>query len=457
MNNPIISVSGVRGIVGESLTPDIVLKFGISYGTYIKGDKKIVFGKDTRITGDMVVNALISGLLSVGCEVTYLGIAPTPTVQFLTRKLNFDGGIVVSASHNPIEWNAFKFYKKGGMLFDNSDNKKLLEIFNQKKYDFIDWRKYKKLNYDTKLPELHIKEVLSFIQNISAIKSKKFKVALDSCNAAGSFLTPMLLKELNCDLKTIYTSPNGYFPHNPEPIKNNLKDIIKFMKKNKCDVGFVQDSDADRLAVLDEYGNFISEEYTLALAVYYILSEYDNINFLKKNYTKTVVTNLSTSKMIDDIASKFKVKVYRTPVGELNVAKEMITRKSVIGGEGNGGVIFPPVNYGRDSFSGIAIILQLLAKSNLKLSKILNQLPKYYMIKTKFNIKNIDVKKLFEKIKKELPTKRINKDDGLKFEFDDSFVHIRVSNTEPIIRVVAEAPKKEKVKKLVEVIEKCVG
>jgi len=267
MSTLIASISGIRGIVGETITPEVVSKFAMAFGTYIKGGKRVVIGGDTRITGDMVKSAAVSGLLATGCEVIDIGIAPTPTVQFLVRKLNLEGGIVISASHNPIQWNALKFYKKGGTLLNKKDNVKLMEILKSEKFAIVKWNKYKKLTHQPELTELHIREVLKSIQNINKIKEAKFKVALDSCNASGSYITPRLLEVLNCKVNGIYTKPDGYFPHNPEPNKKNLKDIVNFMSSKKYDAGFVQDSDADRLAVLDNNGNFLSEEYTVALAV----------------------------------------------------------------------------------------------------------------------------------------------------------------------------------------------
>ncbi len=455
MNRLITSISGIRGIIGKSLTPDIITKFTMAFGTYIKGNKKIIIGRDTRITGDMVKNAVISGLLATGCEVIDIGIAPTPTLQFLVRKLNFDGGIIISASHNPIEWNALKFYKKRGLLLNKNDNEHLRKILNAHKFKLVPWNKYKKVYYNPALTEMHIRHIIKSLNFINKIKSKRFKIALDSCNAAGSFITPQFLKMLNCKVKALYTSPDGYFPHNPEPNTKNLKDIIKFIKKDgKCDIGFAQDSDADRLSVIDENGNFLSEEHTIALAIYYILSIYDKTYKLKKRYNKSVVINLSTSRMIEDIAKRFNARVYRTPVGEINVAEKMIQTKSVIGGEGNGGVIFPEVNYGRDSLVGIGLILEFIATTGLPISLILKDLPSYVMLKTKFSIENLPVKKILSRISKDFFSGKINKQDGIRCEFDDFWFHIRVSNTEPIVRLVIEAKNKKILNSVLESLKK---
>lgn len=450
MNNLIISISGIRGIVGESLTPDIITKFAMAFGSYIGGKKRVIIGRDTRITGDMVKSGVISGLLATGCEVIDIGIAPTPTVQFLVRSLNFDGGIVISASHNPIQWNALKLYKKAGLLFEKNDNQRFMKLFESEKFDLVSWKKYKKVLNKPELVDLHIKQVLKSLKNIYKIKKKKFKIALDSCNASGSFITQNLLKKLNCKIKGLYVTPDGYFPHNPEPNTKNLKDIIRFMQKGSYNIGFAQDSDADRLAVLDENGNFLSEEYTVALATYYVLSIYDKTPKLKNRYTKSVVVNLSTSRMVDDVAKRFNAKVYRTPVGEINVARKMLGTKSVIGGEGNGGVIFPEVNYGRDSLAGIGLILELLATTDLPLSRILAQIPSYVMLKTKFNVENLNLQKILNKIEKDFPDAKINRDDGIRCEFDDFWFHIRGSNTEPIVRLIVEAKNKKILNETVE-------
>ncbi len=454
MSTLIASISGIRGIVGETITPEVVSKFAMAFGTYIKGGKRVVIGGDTRITGDMVKSAAISGLLATGCEVIDIGIAPTPTVQFLVRKLNLEGGIVISASHNPIQWNALKFYKKGGTLLNKKDNVKLMEILKSEKFAIVKWNKYKKLTHQPELTELHIREVLKSIQNINKIKEAKFKIALDSCNASGSYITPRLLEDLNCKVNGLYTKPDGYFPHNPEPNKKNLKDIVNFMSSKKYDAGFVQDSDADRLAVLDNNGNFLSEEYTVALAVHFILSIYDKSAELKKRYNKSIVINLSTSRTVEDIAKGFNAKVYRTPVGEINVAEKLIKTRSVIGGEGNGGVIYPEVNFGRDSLAGIGIILDLLAYSKEKLSDILGRFPKYSMMKTKFNIEGLSPDKIFKLLEKDFGDGKINKEDGMRFDFDDYWFHIRKSNTEPIVRLIIEAKSKNLLDRMMRRLER---
>ncbi|MBU1076349.1 MAG: phosphoglucosamine mutase, partial [Spirochaetes bacterium] len=288
------------------------------------------------------------------------------------------------------------------------------------------------------LADKHLDRVLKSISFKEKILKKRFKVALDSCNASGSHITPKLLKMLGCEINGLYITPDGKFPHRPEPNAANLKEMTRFMKKRKLDVGFAQDSDADRLAVFDEKGNFLSEEHTLALAVYYILSIYDKTSKFKK-YNRSVVVNLSTSRMIDDVAKIFNAKVFRTPVGEANVAAKALSTKSVIAGEGNGGVILPFVNNGRDSLTGIALILDYMAHSEEKISSLLNKIPAYTMFKTKFNIENVNIKKVLNNIKKTYRSGKTDERDGIKIDFKDHWFHIRLSNTEPIVRLVIEA------------------
>lgn len=453
MSSLIVSVSGIRGIIGENLTPDIAVRFALAFGSFIKGKKKVIIGSDTRITGDMMKHAIISGLLGTGCEVIDIGIAPTPTVQYIVKALKADGGIVISASHNPIEWNALKLYKKGGILLNKKEGELIKNIFSKNTFQYVKWNKFKKAVKNESLTHKHIEAVLKSLNFKNKIIKNKFKVALDSCNASGSFITPELMKRLGCTVKGLYITPDGYFPHKPEPNTKNLKEMIAFMKKNKTSVGFAQDSDADRLAVFDEKGNFLSEEHTTALAVYYIFSIYNKISRLKK-FNKSVVVNLSTSRMIDDIAKMFKAKVYRTAVGEINVVEKCIKTRSVIAGEGNGGVIFPLVNYGRDSLAGIGLILDYMAYSEEKISTLLEKIPSYVMFKTKFNIANVNINKILKSIKKEYFSGKKNEQDGLKIDYSDFWFHIRMSNTEPIVRLIIEAKTRQVLNKIYKDLKK---
>ncbi len=449
----IISVSGIRGIIGETLTPDIALRFALAFGSFIKAKKKVIIGRDTRITGEMMASAVISGLVGTGCEVIDIGIAPTPTVQFLVKTLNADGGIVISASHNPVEWNALKLYKKGGILLNKKEGESVKKIFSNNSFQYVKWNKYKNVVKNEALAGKHVDRVLDSLIFKNKIVNKKFTVGLDSCNASGSFITPELLNKLGCTIKGLFIKPDGLFPHDPEPNMKNLQQMINFIKKNKVDAGFAQDSDADRLAVLDENGDFLSEEYTLALAVYYILSIYDKTKKLKK-YSKSVVVNLSTTRMIDDIAKIFNAKVYRTPVGEINVVEKMIKTKSVIGGEGNGGVIFPPINYGRDSLAGIGLILDYMAYSGEKLSCLIKKIPSYVMLKTKFSTTGADISRILKSIEKKYSSGKINRLDGIKIDLPDGWFHIRSSNTEPVVRLIIEAKNKKILNNILQELKK---
>lgn len=440
MGELIVSVSGIRGIVGENLFPETAQRFGLAFGTFLKGRRRVVVGTDTRLTRHMMKSAVISGLLGTGCDVIDVDIAPTPTVQFLVRDMKLDGGIVISASHNPIEWNALKLYKRGGVLLNRQEGEAVKKIFEKNRFAYVTWEGTRTLVSDPALAGRHVKRVLESV-DAGLIRKKKFKVALDSCNASGSFITRDLLEQFGCQVRGLYVTPDGLFPHSPEPNMNSLQDMVRFMKKGRYDIGFAQDSDADRLALLDENGRFLSEEYTLALAVRYVLSEYEK-NRKFKRYKKSVVVNLSTSRMIEDIAAEFNARVFRTSVGEINVVEKLMSSQSVIGGEGNGGVIFPEVNFGRDSLAGIGLVLNQLARSGEKLSVLLERIPRYIMVKTKFNVEHMNIRHIVARIKNDFSKGEIDEQDGIKISFPDYWVHMRSSNTEPILRLIIESKNK---------------
>ncbi|MCK4423012.1 MAG: phosphoglucosamine mutase, partial [Candidatus Omnitrophica bacterium] len=346
------------GIVGRSLTPELLTRLGAAFGTYMKAGH-IVIGRDTRTSGDMVKYSVFSGLLSTGCNITDIDISTTPSCQIMIEELGADGGIVISASHNPIEWNALKLFKSNGMYLNKEESKEFFDIYHKGNFLKAEWNQLKDLETDVSTVRRHLKKVLKHI-DIEKIRRRKFKVALDSCNGAGSTITPILLEKLGCQVVSIHCLPNGLFPHNPEPIFINLGDLSKLVKKTKADIGFAQDADADRVAIITEKGQILSEEYSLSMTTQYRLSQ-------KKG---TVVVNLSTSRAIDDIADSYGVPVIRTAVGEINVAEKLKEVNGVIGGEGNGGVIDPRVHYGRDSLAGIVIMLEYLACEKEPISKL---------------------------------------------------------------------------------------
>jgi len=434
-----ISVSGIRGVVGESLTPEIILKFSSAFGMLCKSGK-VVLGRDTRVSGEMVRSAAISGLLSTGCEVIDLGVCATPTVEIAVEGLKAGGGIIITASHNPIEWNALKFVGPDGIFLNERDGKKLTELIEKDKIKHGGWDKLGKVKFDDSWTEKHIREVLrlSYI-NLQKIRKRKFRVALDCVNGAGGVISPLLLRALGCKVIELNCKPDGKFAHNPEPVPRNLTSLCQAVRKHKADLGFANDPDVDRLAIVSEGGVPLGEEATLALATRFVLNRKPNSN---------VVANISTSRMIDDIAEEYDSKVYRTKVGEAHVARQLRKVKGLIGGEGNGGVILPEFHYGRDALVGMALLLQYLAESEKPISQLSSALPRYFMIKRKAKLsKNFD--KNLVKLKKSFSRGRINPLDGIRIDFEDSWLHVRKSNTEPLVRVIAEARSKKEASDLI--------
>lgn len=436
-DNLIFSISGLRGIVGDGLTPELVVKYASAFGYLSKG--KIVIGRDTRNTGEMIKNLVISSLVAAGCEVIDLGICPTPTVELAVLDLKAQGGIVITASHNPIEWNALKFINSEGMFITEQEKNRIEKLVQNQKIKFASWDKIGKVNKDSFQIEKHISKILnlSLVQK-EKIREKRFKVVIDCVNGAGSFASPILLEKLGCEVIKINCENTGAFPHPPEPVPANLTQLCDAVRQYQADIGFANDPDADRLAIVSEKGEAIGEEYTLVLATNYVLSK-------KRG---PVVVNLSTTKMIDDIARIYNSPVHRTKVGEANVGLKLKQVKGVIGGEGNGGVILPELHYGRDALVGLALILSYLAESRLTVSQAIEQIPKYYMLKKSFPI-NKDFEKLLHKFKAKYRKSSMNTRDGLRIDLPDGWLHIRKSNTEPIARVIAEAQDKTKVEELV--------
>jgi len=413
------SISGIRGIVGKTLTPQTVISHTKAFLELLKA-KRIVIGRDSRPTGVNIAEMVCGVCTLCGVEVMDAGLATTPTVELLVEQFKADGGIIVTASHNPIEWNALKFLNSRGMFLGPSEVKELFtraDAFGKK--DSIP-------NGD----EIHIKATIALpYVDTQKIKERKFKVAVDAVNGAGSFALPKLLELLDCEVVKVHCEPNGIFPRGAEPLQENLSYLSKVVKENKCDIGFALDPDADRCAIVSEKGEPIGEEYTLAIAAETVL----------ERDAKPISINLSTSRMCEDLAEKFGTTCYRAAVGEINVSLDMIEHHSVVGGEGNGGVILPALHYGRDSLVSAALVLDLLARQNIKVSDWVKSHPSYAMLKKKFEIKN-DVSLAMEKAEKAFEGWKADKRDGLWLGKEKSFVHLRASNTEPVIRIIAEAP-----------------
>ncbi|MFH1539558.1 MAG: phosphoglucosamine mutase, partial [bacterium] len=360
-----ISISGVRGVIGDTLTPELLSSFSESFGTYLDGGL-VVIGRDTRTSGEMVSYAVVAGLTSSGCAVIDLGIVPVPTVQMMVRHFRARGGIAITASHNPAQWNALKFIRDDGCFLNNHQARDLLGIYHQGEVRRAPAGMIPSPLKVQGTTKLHAEAI---IEKFGKLKGKKLRVAVDCVNGAGSVMSPGFLRELGCDVVELHTEPDGHFPRPPEPLPQNLKKLCETVRKEKADIGFAQDADADRLAIVDERGKPIGEEYTLAIAV----------DFVLRREKGTVVVNLSTSRAIDDIAANHKCKIVRTKIGEINVVERMKSEDAVIGGEGNGGVIYPAVNYGRDSFVGMAIVLHHVKQSRKKISALAASLPQYKM------------------------------------------------------------------------------
>jgi phosphomannomutase len=436
------SVSGIRGIVGSEFNPAVILNFAARFGEF-KG-KKIIVGRDSRSSGIAIKNAVISGLLGVGADVIDIDLTSTPTLLYNVKKLKASGGIVITASHNPEEWNALKLVGERGEFLSKEEAEKFYSL-EKENTSWVSAKKYGKLEIYKEAVENHIKGVLSISRiNPELIKRKKFKVALDCVNGGASFAFQEFLAALDVDIYPVFCEGNGIFKRIPEPREENLKDLANKVKETGADLGFATDPDGDRIAIVTEKGIPTSEEYTIVLATRAILSK-------KKG---PVVVNLSTTRSVEDLARRAGVPFYRSPVGEANVVKMMKEKKAIIGGEGNGGVINPEIQYTRDGMGAMALILQYLSEEKKPISELINGLPRYEIIKEAMKIKDInEVEKILEKIKKKNKNKNIDLSDGIRLTENNRWVHIRRSGTEPILRIIAEAPTKEGARELIELIK----
>jgi phosphomannomutase len=445
----IITVSGLRGIVGENLTPQVAADYGRAFGTFLRSkfsdaDKLTVcMGRDSRPSGQSLASAVTSGLMTVGINVIDLGIVTTPTVGIMVKHLACAGGIVITASHNPLPYNGIKLLLDNAMAPPPDVAEQIKICFEIRDFFSDDQLKPGKISSNDKADDIHIAKVLRIV-DAKAIAQKQFKVVLDSVNGAGGRPGVKLLTALGCKITPMNTEPTGIFAHTPEPTAENLTSLCDAVKKAHADIGFAQDPDADRLAIVDETGAYIGEEYTLALAAKLIFSK----------QTGNAAANLSTSRMIDDIAKATGGQVIRTPVGEANVASAMIKNNCIIGGEGNGGVIDLRIGPIRDSLVAMAFTLQLLAQTGKTVSQLVGEIPRYSMTKYKFPADKPKVKRILDAVKKLFPDAKIDSSDGFRFDFPDAWIHIRSSNTEPIVRVIAEAKDKAAAAKYIDAVLK---
>ncbi|OQX99350.1 MAG: phosphoglucosamine mutase [Bacteroidetes bacterium 4572_128] len=451
------SISGIRGTIGGkvngNLTPIDIVKFTSSYGEFIKNKNfnknnlKIIVGRDARISGEILNSLIINTLLSLSFEVVDLGLSTTPTVEMAVVKHKANGGIILTASHNPREWNALKLLNEKGEFLSAKEGEFILEIaekedFNFSKIDFLG----KKTFYKNSIND-HIDEILKLeLVDISLIKKANFHVVIDAVNSTGGIALPLLLEKLGVKkIEKLYCEPNGEFPHNPEPIPENLTEISKVIIEKNADIGFVVDPDVDRLAIVCEDGSMFGEEYTLVAVSDYVLQN-------KKGNT---VSNLSSTKALKDITEKYNCNYFSSAVGEVNVVEMMKNKNAVIGGEGNGGIIYPELHYGRDAILGIALFLTFLAKENIKCSELRSKYPNYFISKNKIKLnEKINTNEILKKIYDIYKNKNleISLIDGVKINFENSWVHLRKSNTEPIIRIYSESKSKKESEMLSEKI-----
>jgi phosphomannomutase len=435
------SISGIRGTIGgsagEGLTPPDVVKYVSAYGTWLKQQSKepvtVIIGRDARLSGEMVNQLALSTLSALGINCVDIGLSTTPTVELAVTELKAQGGIIITASHNPKQWNALKLLNAKGEFISEADGAKVLAIAEDAHFSYADVNHLGKINKRDDLLKLHIDKILKLPYiDVKAIKAKKFVVALDAINSSGGFAVPMLLNALGVtEIIKIHCEPDGQFAHNPEPLPENLRDLAKLVIKGKAHLGISVDPDVDRLALVCEDGEMFGEEYTLVACADYVLQHH------KKGNT---VSNLSSTRALRDVTEKAGGKYAASAVGEVNVVTLMKESKAVIGGEGNGGIILPELHYGRDALVGIALFLSHLAKFGKTTSLLRSTYPDYHISKNKIELTpEIDVDFILEKIKAKYKKQPINAVDGVKIEFDKEWVHLRKSNTEPIIRIYSES------------------
>jgi phosphomannomutase len=445
------SISGIRGTIGghpgNSLTPLDIVKFTSAYGTWLKrntsGPLKVVTGRDARVSGSLVAAIVNNSLMSLGIDVADLGLATTPTVEVAVTGLKASGGIILTASHNPAQWNALKLLNGKGEFLSAADGEEVLRIAAAEEFDFAEWDKLGTLTADPTWCDRHIRAVLDLkYVDTELIKKAGFRIAVDAVNSVGGIAIPALLKALGvAEVIEVNCNPTGLFAHNPEPLPEHLGEISEMMKKTKADVGFVVDPDVDRLAIICEDGSMFGEEYTLTAVSDFILS----------NEKGTTVSNMSSSKALKDVTEKHGCKYYNSAVGEVNVVAEMKRVNAVIGGEGNGGVIYPALHYGRDALVGVALFLTHLAKSKLKCSELREKYPDYFMAKKRMDLTGeIDMDKVAAAVAHEFPEYEMDRRDGIRIALPDGWFQVRKSNTEAIIRVYTEEKSREKADKLAE-------
>jgi phosphomannomutase len=437
-----VSVSGIRGKVGEALTPEIVASYAAAFGVWALGkkDRPVVVGRDSRVSGPMFHRATIAALQSVGANVIDIGLTTTPTCQLAVEDHEAAGGIMLSASHNPIEWNALKFIGPTGLFLEADEGAEMRGLL-ERGIPRVSWDRLGVVESDSKAADRHIDHILAIPYiDADAIRAKGFQVALDAVRGAGSVIVPALLERLGCRVSAIHMQPDGRFPRAPEPVAENLGELERLVRDSQASVGFAVDPDVDRLALVSEAGKAIGEDYTLAFAAMLVL----------RHRKGPVVTNLSTSRVVEDAVTRAGSVLTRAPVGEINVAVRMRDMRAVVGGEGNGGVILPDVHLGRDAPVGIALILQLLTETGKSISELVAGLPRYAIVKDKLDRPNASLETVYAALSREFADAQSDTQDGLRLAWNDRWLHVRPSGTEPIVRVIAEAPTDAEARALVQ-------
>lgn len=439
------SISGIRGTIGgntgDNLTPVDAVKFASAYGTFLKQQftkdrLKVVIGRDARISGPMIHNLVVNTLIGLGIDVLDLGLSTTPTVEVAVAMEKADGGIILTASHNPKQWNALKLLNAKGEFLSGADGAEILKIAEEESFVFAEVDDLGTITYNTDYMDRHINEVLNLkLVDVESVKKRNFKVVVDGVNSSGGIVIPSLLKRMGVEVVELYCEPTGHFPHNPEPLKEHLKDICALVVKEKADFGIVVDPDVDRLAFISEDGEMFGEEYTLVAVADYVLSKTPG----------NTVSNMSSSRALRDITQKYNGIYEASAVGEVNVVELMKKNNAIIGGEGNGGIIYPETHYGRDALVGVALFLTHLSQQDQSVASLRASYPQYYMSKNKIELTpEIDVDLILEKMTAQYAHEEISTIDGVKIDFAEEWAHLRKSNTEPIIRIYTEAKTQKK-------------
>lgn len=438
------SISGIRGTIGgkqgQNLTPIDAVKYAAAYATWVKKQRKkekykVVVGRDARISGEMIQQLVMNTLVGMGIDVIDLGLSTTPTVEIAVPMEHADGGIILTASHNPKQWNALKLLNNKGEFVSAADGQQILDFAESDSMEFSEVDHLGEIHKNDAYIDMHIDEILNLeLVNADAIKACGFKVVVDAVNSTGGIAIPLLLQSLGVEPIKLYCTPNGEFPHNPEPLKEHLGDIMELVVKEKADFGIVVDPDVDRLAFVDENGEMFGEEYTLVAVADYVL----------QHTPGNTVSNMSSSRALRDITEKHNGKYSPSAVGEVNVVEKMKETKAVIGGEGNGGIIYPELHYGRDSLVGVALFLSYLAQEKISVSELRKKYTAYFMSKKKIELTpQLDVDALLVAMERKYADENVNTIDGVKIDFAENWVHLRKSNTEPIIRIYTEAKSQE--------------